>query len=100
VDTARNGALALEMIGRQRYDLIVSDLRMPVLDGPGLYRAVEAMDPELARRFVFITGDTLGVTVRDFLERTQQPTLTKPFDFAEVLRLVRAALAAGAALTP
>jgi CheY-like chemotaxis protein len=100
VDTARNGALALEMIGRQRYDLIVSDLRMPVLDGPGLYRAVKATDPELARRFVFITGDTLGATVREFLERTQQPTLTKPFDFAEVLRLVRAALAAGAEPTP
>jgi len=100
VDTARNGALALEMIGRQRYDLIVSDLRMPVLDGPGLYRAVKAMDPELARRFIFITGDTLGVTVREFLERTQQPTLTKPFDFAEVLSLVRAALAAGAGPTP
>ena len=92
VDTAKNGVLALELIGRQRYDLVVSDLRMPELDGPGLYRAVEATDPELARRFVFITGDTLNATVRDFLEHAHRPTLSKPFDFGEVLRLVRGVL--------
>jgi hypothetical protein len=38
------------------------------------------MDPDLARRFVFITGDTLGATVRDFLDGAGRPTLTKPFD--------------------
>ena len=92
VDTAKSGALALEKIRRQRYDLVVSDLLMPEMDGPSLYRAVEAMDPELARRFVFITGDTLGATVRDFLDAAARPTLTKPFDFEEVLRVVRGAL--------
>jgi CheY-like chemotaxis protein len=92
VDTAKSGALALEKIRRQRYDLVVSDLLMPEMDGPSLYRAVEAMDPELARRFVFITGDTLGATVRDFLDGAARPTLTKPFDFDEVFRVVRGAL--------
>ena len=92
VDTAKSGALALEKIRRQRYDLVVSDLLMPEMDGPGLYRAVEAMDPELARRFVFITGDTLGTTVRAFLDAAGRPTLTKPFEFDEVFRVVRGAL--------
>jgi CheY-like chemotaxis protein len=95
VERARNGALALEKIRRQRYDLVLSDLRMPEMDGPGLYRAVEASDPELARKFVFLTGDTLGGAVRDFLDRADRPTLTKPFDFDEVLRVVRDALRGG-----
>jgi PAS domain S-box-containing protein len=94
VDTAQNGADALEKIRRQRYDLVVSDLLMPEMDGPGLYGAVEASDPELARRFVFITGDTLGATVRDFLDGAGRPTLTKPFDFDEVLRVIQGALRA------
>jgi two-component system NtrC family sensor kinase len=94
VDTARNGALALEKMQRRRYDLIVSDLRMPGMGGPDLYRAVAASQPELARRFVFLTGDTLGADVRDFLDRAGQPTLTKPFDFGEMLRVIRAALRA------
>lgn len=94
VDTAKNGTLALERIRRQRYDLVVSDLRMPELDGPGLYRAVEAMHPDLARTFVFITGDNLGGAVREFLDRAGRPTLTKPFEIDEILRVIRGALRA------
>jgi CheY-like chemotaxis protein len=95
VDMAKSGALALERIRRQRYDLVVSDLVMPRMDGPGLYRAVEALDPEVARRFVFISGDTLGPIAREFLHGAGRPTLTKPFDFDEVLRVIRGALRGG-----
>ena len=41
VDTAANGQLALVQLQERLYDLILSDLRMPELDGPGLYRALE-----------------------------------------------------------
>lgn len=95
VDTAESGVLALEKMRRQRYDLVVSDLMMPRMDGPGLHRAVAAMDPELARRFVFISGDTLGPIAGDFLHGAGLPILTKPFDFDEVLRVIRGALRSG-----
>jgi len=92
VDTANNGVVALERIRRQRYDLVVSDLRMPEMDGPSLYHAVEAERPDLARRFIFITGDTLGTSLREFLEAERRVTVTKPFNVEEMLGVIRKAL--------
>ncbi len=58
VDKAGNGAIALQKLMKTPYDVILSDLRMPELDGPGLHRVVQRRDAGLARRFVFISGDT------------------------------------------
>ncbi len=92
VDTASNGAEALEMLEERDYDLILSDLRMPRLDGPGLYREVEKRHPALLSRFIFITGDTLNAETRGFLEQVTVPSLHKPFDFGQVMAVVRRAL--------
>ncbi|HEX9820034.1 MAG TPA: PAS domain S-box protein [Methylomirabilota bacterium] len=89
VDTSLNGVDALARIRTWSYDAVISDIRMPRLDGPGLYAAVREIDPALAERFVFFTGDTLGSATAQFLERTGAPSLQKPF----ALRDVRAALA-------
>ena len=53
VDTAPNGRMALARLQERAYDLILSDLRMPELDGSGLYQAL-AQYPELQQRFVFL----------------------------------------------
>ena len=42
------------------YDLILSDIKMPELDGPGFYRELERGYPHLLRRLGFLTGDTLS----------------------------------------
>jgi CheY-like chemotaxis protein len=96
VDTATNGYQALTMLQTQEYDLILCDLRMPELDGPGLYQAVATRYPHLLSRFVFLTGDTLGKDARDFLERVGVPHLVKPFSASEGRRLVQQALTASA----
>jgi PAS domain S-box-containing protein len=88
VTTAANGALALDALRRGTYDIILSDIRMPVLDGPGLYRELERQHPDLVRRFVFLTGDTLSPETREFLDRTGIPSLTKPFDLEDVRRTI------------
>ena len=49
-DTAPNGAAALTLVEGREYDLILCDLRMPVLDGPGFYRELQQRRPELVRR--------------------------------------------------
>ncbi|MBI2555722.1 MAG: response regulator, partial [Candidatus Rokubacteria bacterium] len=89
VETAANGALALDKLRERGYDLIVSDLRMPELDGPGLYRELERRDPRLLRRLIFVTGDVLNPETREFLERTSAPTVNKPFAMEEVRRVVQ-----------
>ena len=89
VDTVADGTQALEQLRRASYDLILSDVRMPYLDGPGLYRALERRRPELCRRFVLMTGDVLSAEIQTFLEQTGVPGLSKPFDRSEVRRVIQ-----------
>jgi two-component system NtrC family sensor kinase len=88
VDTAANGRLALAQLEAQTYDLLLCDLRMPDLDGPGLYQALRQQHPYLLQRIIFLTGDILSPDVRTFLEQAAVPRLTKPCRAAEVRRLV------------
>jgi two-component system NtrC family sensor kinase len=67
---------------------------MPELDGPGLYREIEAHLPHLVRRIIFLTGDTLSPEARVFLEKAGISRLNKPFRAAEVRRAVQQAVQA------
>jgi CheY-like chemotaxis protein len=89
VHTAPNGVVALERIAERSYDLILSDLRMPELDGLGLYREIEKWQPELLRRFVFITGTSEHTDYQDFIDDVKVPILTKPFDMLHLQRVAR-----------
>jgi signal transduction histidine kinase len=93
VGVADNGVAALEMLGQRSYDMILSDTKMPKLDGEHFYTEIERRYPALRRRIVFVTGDILSREKREFLERTGAPYLTKPFDLREVRQLVHRMLA-------
>jgi signal transduction histidine kinase/CheY-like chemotaxis protein len=84
VETARNGKQALDKILSNGYDVIISDLKMPGLDGSGLYDTVCREKPEMAHRFVFSTGDATNPATQDFFRKTGCPCLTKPFDLQAV----------------
>jgi len=88
VETARDGRHALDRLGGGAFDLILSDLRMPVLDGPGLYGEVRARHPAMLGRMAFITGDMLSGQLREFLAATGVPCLEKPFNADDVRTLV------------
>jgi two-component system NtrC family sensor kinase len=92
VMTAESGAVALAMLEEARFDAIVSDLHMPELDGAGLWREVKRTRPALARRMLFVTGDTLSPTARQFLDEARCDRLNKPFAKAELLARVAALL--------
>ncbi len=94
VETAATGAVALSKLRERAYDLILSDIKMPELDGRSLYRELARDYPELSRRVIFITGDTLNPATMTFLEQTGAPSLDKPFLLHEVRRVVQQALRA------
>ncbi len=79
-----NGQKALDVLDKEDVDVIISDLRMPVLDGPGLYRALEANKPHYLQRIMFVTGDTLSIPVRDFLSQYALEVIEKPYSAHDV----------------
>lgn len=92
VVTAGDGAAALATMRDGKWDVIVTDLRMPKLSGRDFYQALTAERPDLAGRVVFSTGDTVRGDTLAFLERQGRPVLHKPFSLGDL----RAALAAAA----
>jgi PAS domain S-box-containing protein len=92
VETAANGRLALAKLEERPFDLILCDLRMPELDGPGFYHELAQRSPQLLPRIIFLTGDTLSPEARAFLDQVGVARLHKPFRAAEVRRIVHQAL--------
>jgi len=92
VEIATNGVMALDKLQERSYDLILSDLRMPELDGPGLYRELASRHPKLLRHIIFLTGDALSPQVQTFLEQTQVPSLHKPFTLEGLRRVIHQVL--------
>ena len=90
--TAESGAVALELLAEARFDAVVSDVRMPDLDGPALWQRLKTEHSALARRVLFVSGDTLSDAARQALATTGAPTLDKPFTSADLLGAVKAVL--------
>lgn len=93
VDEAEDGRAALARLipgdpDVPTYDVIVTDLRMPGVSGMELYTRLERERPDLARRVIFSTGDTLSPDAAAFLERTSCPVLHKPFALGTLRTLV------------
>ena len=88
VAVAASGNAALKLTREFAFDAILSDIRMPDLDGPGLYEALRQEAPQMVERLAFITGDSLGQSVQQFLTETGARCLEKPFSPDEIRQLV------------
>ena len=88
VDPAEDGVAALKLLDQATYDLVVSDLQMPQVDGPKLYEEVRRRRPDAAPRFIFITGEDEAPGYGRFLSDSKLPVVTEPFklkDFRQLL---------------
>jgi CheY-like chemotaxis protein len=94
VDTLLDSREALDRLKDSQYDLIICDLRMPNLDGPGLYRELVRRESPFQHRLLFVTGDTMSPRSLEFLNSSGVPYLAKPFLVEELKEAVRRALAA------
>jgi CheY-like chemotaxis protein len=88
VDSAVDGAEGLRRVEERRYDLVVTDLRMPGLEGPALYRALRARYPEQPPRVIFMSANTGIDEYASFLAETGEPALEKPFNLADMRQVV------------
>jgi PAS domain S-box-containing protein len=94
VELVHSGGEALRALGRDRFDAVLCDLRMPDLSGAEVYRRTHARDRDQAARFVFLTGAAGAAGEADFLRRAGRPVLEKPFDMIELWRAVGAIVGA------
>jgi CheY-like chemotaxis protein len=94
VDTAANGREALEKMDGAAYALVVSDLRMPELDGLGLCRALRSRGWDALRRVLVLTTPDVGDDHRAFLRESGVATLIKPVTLEALCAAVEHAIAA------
>lgn len=67
------------LVQGERFEVIICDVFMPVLDGMGFYDKVYALDPVQASRVVFLTGGSADPELQAFLKRVPNRRLEKPF---------------------
>jgi signal transduction histidine kinase len=89
VQTAASGVEALRQLREDPFDIVLSDLNMPEMDGAALFRALSTDFPDLVERVGFITGDTMGQESQKMLRNTCRPFMEKPVTPSELRRLVQ-----------
>lgn len=90
VDAVSRGEEALARVFARDYDLVITDLQMPGLDGVELYERLRALKPSL--RWLILTGDTMGERSSVFLQRTGLPVLHKPFTHDQLIERIATSL--------
>ncbi|HEY7037536.1 MAG TPA: response regulator [Methylomirabilota bacterium] len=93
VDGADDAEAALLLLEQRRYDLVISDVRLPGLDGPALIAALQERFAESPPRVVFLTGQTFDPRYGGFLADLRAPMLIKPVRPGPALELIGRVLA-------
>ena len=88
MDTLLDGREALDRAARERYDLVICDMKMPGLDGQHFYQSLVRARHPLQERFLFVTGDVIARQTHEFLERNRLPHVAKPFRVEELMEKV------------
>ncbi|HTI03788.1 MAG TPA: ATP-binding protein [Gemmatimonadales bacterium] len=83
-----DGAEGLRALQRERFDVIISDVRMPGMSGGEFLDRLRQEHPAMVPRLVFTTGDTFAPDTSTLLRESGVPSLVKPYDFAKLERLL------------
>ena len=93
VQSAGDGIEGLRLTRDSRYDLVITDLRMPGLEGPALYEALRQQYLDDPPRVIFMSANTGLEEYARFLADTGEPALEKPFNLADMRQVVQQVLA-------
>jgi DNA-binding response OmpR family regulator len=91
VDCARDGVEAARLLGEHRYDLLISDIRMPGNAGLGLIQ--DLPEPNRDLPVILMTGYPSADTAIQAINRSVLAYLVKPMEFAELKAQVERAVA-------
>jgi CheY-like chemotaxis protein len=88
--SAENGEAALATLKEfgSQIDLVLCDLMMPVMNGMELYERVRREFPEMAHRFVFVTGGAMSTAAQEFIDTVKQPVVFKPFSLKNLRSMI------------
>ena len=90
VDVASDGLTALDRMRHTRYDLLIADLRMPVMDGISMIREAKRFKSDLP--VIIITGYSTESAAIEAVNLGVSGYLTKPFRVPQVLAAAARAL--------
>ncbi|GAB4491455.1 MAG: hypothetical protein OHK006_25330 [Thermodesulfovibrionales bacterium] len=88
VVTAVNGREALQMVTENYFDAIISDVKMPVMDGIEFLKQALEVDPDIARRTIFFSASE-DAEFRNFVRTNNLHCLPKPSPTKDILAAVR-----------
>lgn len=90
--SAESGAAAIELVRTKKVDFILSDVRMPAMDGVHLLQEIRKIHPEIPV-FLLMSGYT-DVTPEQVKAMGAIGLITKPFDLSKVVEAIEAQRAA------
>ncbi|WP_237215662.1 ATP-binding protein [Ruegeria lacuscaerulensis] len=93
VDFVSSGEEALNRLQISSYDIFLSDLNMPGVDGRKIFEALRTRFPKMLKKTAYITGDTMGESSLGLLKESGLPYLEKPVSPSELRTLVGQLLA-------
>src|SRR3954467_1848042 len=96
--TAINGKEGVEMAQKEKPDLIICDIMMPVLDGHGALHLLSKNEETSSIPFIFLTAKAERSDFRKGMEMGADDYLTKPFDDVELLNAIESRLKKNAIL--
>jgi CheY-like chemotaxis protein len=90
IEVFSSGTEAIERLcSGEPFDVVFCDLMMPEVSGMDVFKRVTNQRPDLASRFVFMTGGAFTPEARAFLKETELACLDKPFELGQIRDLVR-----------
>jgi two-component system NtrC family sensor kinase len=85
IKACSKGEEAIQLLKTNDYDIIISDIKMPGMNGRDIYDFISEKKPELIEKILFITGDVLGKRTQSFLRTTKCNYIEKPFEIDKLL---------------
>ena len=91
VTIALGGKKAIDIINKEAvpFDLILSDVSMPDINGVNLYLYIAEHHPGLEKKIIFMTGGPMSDYLDDFFVKNKTVCLRKPFEYESLRQVIK-----------